>query len=213
MCKTFKMYDCGNQHVYSILILLLILPIIYMRRLKNIGFFSIVILVFTFLAIGIILYMSIKIMQESPQELEDEYHITVTEDDRDYKYIDWVMLPIFCATMMTLFEGNQQILNLYSEADAPQNFYVIAFSCVIVLTIFVAMAVGYFGYLAFGKAAKSVILYNLPNEDPLSITAKICYILTICGSFVIVVQPIFYIIEGAGWYQTLGSYGADEEEE
>ena len=120
---------------------------------------------------------------------------------------------MFCSAMMNLFEGNQQILNLYSEADAPQNFYVIAFSCVIVLTIFVAMAVGYFGYLAFGKAAKSVILYNLPNEDPLSITAKICYILTICGSFVIVVQPIFYIIEGAGWYQTLGSYGADEEEE
>ena len=131
----------------------------------------------------------------------------------DREYIEWdvTAIPMFCSAMMNLFEGNQQILNLYSEADQPQNFYMIALSCVIVLTIFVAMAVGYFGYLAFGKASKSVILYNLPNEDPLSITAKICYILTICGSFVIVVQPIFYIIERANWYQALA--GSDEDEQ
>jgi len=55
------------------------------------------------------------------------------------------------------------------------------------LTVFVAGLIGYFGYLAFGKTIKSVILYNLPNHDPLSVTAKICYILTIMGSFVIII--------------------------
>jgi len=76
-----------------------------------------VILIFTFLAIGIIIYLCINIIEDSPKEVEDEYHITVTEEDREYKYWDTIMVPIFCATMMTLFEGNQQILNLYSEAD------------------------------------------------------------------------------------------------
>ena len=97
------------------------------------------------------------------------------------------MLPLFCATMMTLFEGNQQILNVYSEADKPQDFFMITMTIILTLTVLIASTVGYLGYLAFGATTKSLILYNLPNDDPLSITAKICYILTITGSFVLVI--------------------------
>jgi amino acid permease len=68
------------------------------------------------------------------------------------------------------------------------------------LTLFIACAVGYVGYLAFGETTKSVVLYNLPNDDSISITAKCLYILTICGSFVLLIQPIFSIMERAGWY-------------
>lgn len=89
--------------------------------------------------------------------------------------------------MMSLFEGNQQILNLYSEADHPQEFFTTALVCIIFLTVFVAMTVGYLGYLAFGNGVKSVILYSLPNQDPAAITAKCFYVLTIVGSFVIVI--------------------------
>lgn len=97
------------------------------------------------------------------------------------------MLPIFAASMMSLFEGNQQILNLYSESDKPQYFFMIATICILTLTFLVAATVGYLGYLAFGNSVKSVILYSLPNDDPWAITAKICYVLTIVGSFVIIV--------------------------
>ena len=89
--------------------------------------------------------------------------------------------------MMTLFEGNQQILNVYSEADKPQDFFMITMAIILILTVLIASTVGYLGYLAFGATTKSLILYNLPNDDPLSITAKICYILTITGSFVLVI--------------------------
>ena len=89
--------------------------------------------------------------------------------------------------MMTLFEGNQQILNVYSEADKPQDFFMITMTIILILTVLIASTVGYLGYLAFGATTKSLILYNLPNDDPLSITAKICYILTITGSFVLVI--------------------------
>merc|ERR1719389_1234669 len=114
-----------------------------------------------------------------------------------------MMLPIFCATMMTLFEGNQQILNLYSEADKPQDFFMIATISILILTFFIAVAVGYIGYLAFGASTKGVILYNLPNDDPASIFAKCAYVLTICGSFVLLIQPIFYIMESSNWYSNL----------
>jgi amino acid permease len=72
---------------------------------------------------------------------------------------------------------------------------------ILVLTCLIASSVGYVGYLAFGATTKSIILYNLPNDDPLSITAKICYIFTIMGSFVLVIQPIFYVLEGSNWYK------------
>jgi amino acid permease len=103
--------------------------------------------------------------------------------------------------MMTLFEGNQQILNLYAEADQPESFFMISVICIVVLTLFIAATIGYLGYLAFGASTKSVILLNLPNEDPLSVAAKICYVLTIMGSFVIIINPVYRVIENSTWYK------------
>lgn len=165
-----------------------------------IGIFSIFVLVATFIAIGLILYMTSTILGKSAAEVEADHHIKLTEDDRNYKTFELIYLPVFCANMMSLFEGNQMILNLYSEADQPQNFFMQAAVIIVCLTLFIACAVGYIGYLAFGETTKSVILYNLPNDDPISITAKCLYILTICGSFVLIIQPIFSIVERSGWY-------------
>jgi hypothetical protein len=131
-------------------ILLLLLPICFVRSLAGIGYFSIVILVFTFVAIGIIIYICIVIIGMSPEEANSTYGLHLKDDDRDYVGVDWIMVPVFCATMMTLFEGNQQILNLYAEADQPESFFMIAVMCIVVLTIFIASAIGYLGYLAFG---------------------------------------------------------------
>ena len=81
--------------------------------------------------------------------------------------------------------------------------------CITVLTVVVAVGIGYVGYLAFGEKTKSVILFNLPNDDPASIAAKIFYILTIMGSFVLVANPVFRVIEKSGWYRSLA--GIDDD--
>ena len=82
--------------------------------------FSIFVLVATFIAIGLIMYSASSILSKSPADVEAENHIKLTEDDRNYKQFELFYLPIFCANMMSLFEGNQMILNLYSEADKPE---------------------------------------------------------------------------------------------
>lgn len=133
--------------------------------------------------------------------MNDTYNLPLTEEDRNYNYWDTSMLPLFCATMMTLFEGNQQILNVYAEADKPQDFFMITLIIILILTCIIASSVGYLGYLAFGATTKSLILYNLPNDDGLSITAKACYIFTVMGSFTLVIQPIYYILERGEWYK------------
>ena len=110
------------------------------------------------------------------------------------------MLPVFCATINGLFEGNQQILNIHAETNKPQNFFIISVYVVIILCLFIAVSVAMAGYLAFGATVKSVIIYNLPNHDPTSITVKICYLVTIMGSFVLIAQPVFQVIERTECY-------------
>ena len=62
VCKTFKVNDCGYGKLYSASILALVFPILLIRRMRGIGYFSIVILIFTFISIGIIIYLSIVIL-------------------------------------------------------------------------------------------------------------------------------------------------------
>lgn len=88
-------------------ILLILLPILFVKSMSKIGYFSIFILVFTFVAIIIIVVLCVQILNMSPKEVSDNYNIPLTDDDRNYNTWDWMMIPVFCATMMTLFEGNQ----------------------------------------------------------------------------------------------------------
>ena len=106
---------------------------------------------------------------------------------------------------MNIFEGNQQILNLYAEADKPQQFFPIVSILFVIMLVFIAILTGMLGYFAFGATCDSVILLNLPNQSIFGILAKLFYCFTIMGSFVIVIQPIFYVMERAEWYQNLVS--------
>jgi hypothetical protein len=89
--------------------------------------------------------------------------------------------------MMVLFEGNQQILNLYAESETPRSFYPITMWVIISILVLFAVPIGYLGYLAFGDTVKSVLIMDLPYDDSLSVVAKLFYTLTIMGSFVLMI--------------------------
>ena len=82
MCKTWKYRECGYQHLYSILIILLISPIYLQRKLANIGYFSIFILILTFISIGLIIYLCIVIYTKPVDQVDAEYNLHMTEEDR-----------------------------------------------------------------------------------------------------------------------------------
>jgi hypothetical protein len=44
---------------------------------------------------------------------------------------------------------------------------------------------------------------TIPDNDSLSIIAKVFYIVTTMGSFVLIAQPIYYVIERTKWYQKI----------
>jgi len=84
-------------------------------------------------------------------------------------------------------------------------------SIFVFLATFIALGIGLLGYITFGDKIESLIIYNLPNNDMISILAKISYIITICGSFVLVVQPLFQIMEKSESYMVIPKYFAEKE--
>ena len=75
----------------------------------------------------------------------------------------------------------------------------------------IAVMTGFLGYFAFGETTDTVILLNMPNNTWIGVVAKLFYCFTIMGSFVLLIQPIFYIIERSDWYTRI--LEPDQEEE
>ena len=63
MCKTFNVSECGHPHWYAAASTFVLLPIIFQRRLRNIGFFSLVVLAFTMVSIGMIVYICVQVIR------------------------------------------------------------------------------------------------------------------------------------------------------
>lgn len=178
-----------------------LLPILYVREMRSIGVFNSAVLAFTFCSFGIIIFVCCKILSQSFAQTETEFKIKLTADDWNYKLWDWGALPVFCATMMNIFEGNQNILNLYASAQNPGRFYKLVSSLFLVVSVAIGILVGILGYFAFGNSCQSTILLNMPSESNLGVMAKVCYVITILGSYVILVQPIFHLIEFSGMFR------------
>ena len=66
VCRTCKARECGHKNEYSIYIVILLLPIIFIREMSNIGYFSAVILIFSVIAILLIIYISVDVLNMSP---------------------------------------------------------------------------------------------------------------------------------------------------
>jgi solute carrier family 36 (proton-coupled amino acid transporter) len=111
-------------------------------------------------------------------------------DSFEVKYWDVSKLVLFMCGFQNMYEGNVNLLNLYGETRSPKNF-----SCnLIVVMIFIttlSVFMGIAGYLAFGEQTQDLILLNLPVGWGLSITAKLLYVFCICGSFLLLIQPIY----------------------
>ena len=75
--------------------------------MAGVGYFSAFCLIFTFAAIIIILILCGIIASDSVEEANADYETGLTEDNRDWNYWSWAYLPVFCASMNALFEGNQ----------------------------------------------------------------------------------------------------------
>jgi proton-coupled amino acid transporter len=172
----------------------MLLPVILQSKLSNIAYFSIFALFSTMVSIILTTISEIRILQE-PDLLARPVVV-------EHLYLNSSNLILFMSTFMCIFEGNTSLLSLYSETNQPKHFIPInicAQICLITLFFFSSLL----GYLTFGKTLRSVVLLNLPSEDPLTLATQSFYLVTIMGSYVILIQPVFNVIENYKWYKSI----------
>lgn len=79
---------------------------IYIRSLKNIGYFSAFCLIFTLIGIIIIVVLSGLIATEDPDQANEDYGTNIKPEQREYNMVTWEYIPVFAASMNSLYEGN-----------------------------------------------------------------------------------------------------------
>lgn len=194
ICNATKFCNMNPNVTYTIMFNVVLLPVVLQNKMSSIANFSFFALFCTIISVIMTTVSEIRILH-NPQIIPKE---TVGEP----LFINTQNLVLFMSTFMCIFEGNTCILSLYSETDQPKNFLSINIvSQYLLIAMFFVSSL--LGYLTFGKSLRSVVLLNLPSNDPLSLVTQGFYLVTIMGSFVILIQPLFDVIERYPWYQDL----------
>ena len=202
-CNSFKVSRCGHSMTFRVVIIMLLLPGIMQKQLKNVAYFSIAALCCFAVAVLLVIYLEIKIISVKGYA-KDVAGINFTGADLTYKYWDWSQMILGLSAFMSIFEGNSAILTVYAEADKPKQFSGIVMSVYLILALSFA-SWGILSYLAFGNTLNDLILIVLPTHNNVSIAAKLIYSLNICGSYVLMIQPIFSVMENYRSYQNYDS--------
>ena len=127
------------------------MPLLLMKRMSGIAKVNTVVIILTLVSIGIVIYYSSAIINNSEKENLEQFNLVVTDKDESYKYWDSSMLPLFMAGVMNVYEGNMVILNIYAEHSNPKNFFCVLATSQVVITVLIG-SMATLGYLAFGTA-------------------------------------------------------------
>ena len=93
-----------------------------------------------------------KVVTASEERLESAF---------DYEYFNLAMFPPFMGEVLSIFEGNVGILNIYSQQNEPRTmFRQTLITHIIVGAMCVLM--GTLSYLAYGDLVQDIVIYNLP---------------------------------------------------
>lgn len=188
---------------YRVVIVMLLLPGVMQKQLKNVAYFSIVALLCFAVAVSLVIYLEIKIISVDGFA-KNVAGIDFSQEDLAYKYWDWSQMILGISAFMSIFEGNSAILTVYAEADKPKQFTSIIMSVYLFLAFSFA-AWGILSYYAFGNTLTDLILIVLPTHNNISIAAKLIYSINICGSYVLMIQPIFSVMESYESYRNYDS--------
>lgn len=77
--------------------MMLMQPILWLRKFSNIAIFSAVVSALTAMSFAIIAYINIQVLQQPLAPGPDDFQVDLTEEDRQYTYWNLAMLPTFAS--------------------------------------------------------------------------------------------------------------------
>ena len=124
--------------------------------------------------------------------------VTATEEKMaeafNYEYFNFGMFPMFMGEVLSIFEGNVGLLNIYSQQNQPRSMFKQTVVTHVVVGV-LCLAMGCLSYLAYGSLIQDIVLYNLPQHSNLGTLVAILYMLNIVGSITMTIQPIYGLFE------------------
>lgn len=160
-----------SSRVYMSMILPFVLALSCIRSIKQLSYFS---TVANFLCISGLIMVFVQLFRDMPS-IES---VPAIEPD----YTKW---PIFLATTIYAFEGIGIMLPLENKMKNPQAFLpwngVLNTAMFIVSCLYIAM--GFFGYLKFGKDCLGSITLNLPPNLWINDVVRVMFAVAIFISY------------------------------
>ncbi|KAI8599889.1 transmembrane amino acid transporter protein-domain-containing protein [Dissophora ornata] len=170
-----------SQKYYILLILVVLIPLVLIRRMSILSLPSMLANLFIVFGITYLWYFSIHSLATNGIGPDI---VLFNRDD----------FALFIGTAVFSFEGVGLIVPITESMAEPEKFpRVLAMTITVVALIF--MSVGALCYSAFGSNIQTIVILNLPITSGWTITVEILYSLAIILSIPLMLSPASRIIE------------------
>lgn len=169
----------ANIYVFIIIQTLIFLPISLYRNINNIQKLALIADLFIVLGLLYIYYYDLKTIIERPG-IGDIAHFNPSS---------WTLL---IGTAIFTFEGVGLVIPIQSGMAEPEKFPKVLASVMVIISV-VFMSAGALSYAAYGSHTKTVILLNMPQNDPLVNGVQFLYSVAILMSTPLQIYPAIEI--------------------
>ncbi|KAF9974731.1 neutral amino acid transporter [Actinomortierella ambigua] len=166
---------------YILLTLVVLLPLVLIRRMSILSFPSMVSNIFIVLSIVYLWYYTINNMVD--HGVGPNLSMFNSDD-----------FALFIGTAVFSYEGIGLVIPITESMAEPEKFPKVLAMTIAVVTLFF-MSVGALGYLAFGSNTQTIVILNLPVTSGWTITIQILYSLAIILSVPLMLSPASKILE------------------
>lgn len=199
--------ECGkHKQFYSFVMIACVSPLLLIPDFKKLSAFSSFFIFCCITSLVCIVAFEIMTVQQRlsgvPLQLtySDEKGAVVKASPSridkafEFEYFNVAFFPLFLGEVMSIFEGNVGLLNIYSQQNQPRSMFRQTAITHLVVGV-LCIAIGCLSYLAYGDLTQDIVLYNLPQGSKLATLVAILYMFNIAGSITMTIQPIYGLFE------------------
>ncbi|CAB4490447.1 hypothetical protein RhiirA5_452288 [Rhizophagus irregularis] len=169
-----------DLYIYIMLQILIYVPLAMIRRISKLSFTALIADVFIMFGLLYLYYFDInQLVKEGVSDIA-----AFNPDD----------FALFIGTAVFTFEGIGLIIPITESMKEPEKFPKVLTGVMIFISVLFT-SIGALSYATFGSNIKTVVIINLPSDDPLVQTVQLLYALAILLSIPLQLFPAIRIME------------------
>ncbi|CAI2162376.1 7379_t:CDS:2 [Funneliformis geosporum] len=179
-----------DLYLYIIGQLFVFVPLAMIRRISRLSFTALIADAFIMFGLLYLYYFDISKL--------------VTDGVSDIKSFNPEDFALFIGTAVFTFEGIGLIIPITESMKEPERFPGVLTGVMVFITILFT-SIGALSYATFGSAIETVVIINLPSDDPIVQTVQFLYALAILLSIPLQLFPAIRIME-QGLFEKSGKH-------